>query len=198
MKERIDKAIEKAYAKQSKLSDQILNMEGYSGKLFRHFLNVLCDDESTRYFEVGSWLGSTVISASYNNPGRYTANDNFSQFGGTLSKLEENRNNLGGRFDIINKDNRLVTYDDLPTELNIYFYDGAHGYDDHKNAVTQYLHSLSDTFILLVDDWNGDNARNGTFDGIKEAGLTIVYERHQEAIEDKEGWWNGVGIFILE
>jgi SAM-dependent methyltransferase len=77
----IDRSIEKAKIGESHLSKDILNINGMSSDKVRHLLNNLCSRENTNYLEVGSWRGSTFLSAISNNPVTHAvAIDNFSQF----------------------------------------------------------------------------------------------------------------------
>jgi hypothetical protein len=57
---------------------------------------------------------------------------------------------------------------------------------------------LSRRSVLLVDDWNGEVVRRATRDGIRDAGLKILWEREFEGDRSDGGWWNGLGVFYLE
>src|SRR2546426_12350592 len=65
----------------SKLTSEILGLAGFSSPRMRHFLNNVCSFPSVNYLEIGTWKGSTLLSASYLNSGQFTGIDNFSQFG---------------------------------------------------------------------------------------------------------------------
>ena len=51
----------------SNLSKDIFYLDGMSSPKVRALLNNLCDKKGTRYLEIGSWKGSTLISALYGN-----------------------------------------------------------------------------------------------------------------------------------
>lgn len=77
----IEECIERANRGESKLSNEALAINGMSSNKVRHLLNNLCSRPGTKYLEVGSWRGSTFISALENNEVQTAvAIDNFSQF----------------------------------------------------------------------------------------------------------------------
>jgi hypothetical protein len=52
----------------------------------------------------------------------------------------------------------------------------------------------------VVDDYDWIGVQSGTKEGIKECGFEILYERYLESGigNNEDGWWNGLGIFILK
>lgn len=198
----IDRAIENANNGITKLSDQIFALEGYSGRKGRIFLNELCAHiPNLHYLEVGSWKGSTMVSSAFQNRGKFIAVDNFSQFKGSENILRETLSN----FDL--RDVQIIPFDFYQAiervpynSINVYFYDGAHGYEDHKKAITKAVHRLTQQAVIIIDDWNGDNAQQGTWDGIKESKLIMrnMREVGKNNDSDYNGWWNGLGIFVVE
>lgn len=66
----------------SKLFTDIYYLDGMSSPKGRRLLNLLCELPECHYCEVGSWKGSTLVSALYenNNIGVAVAIDNFSEF----------------------------------------------------------------------------------------------------------------------
>ena len=47
--------------------------------------------------------------------------------------------------------------------INIYLYDGPHHFEDHFDGIKLVQPALEKKFILIVDDWNWDQVRNGTY-----------------------------------
>lgn len=84
-------------------------------------------------------------------------------------------------------------------EVNIYFYDGGHARQDQANAFLYYNNILDDVFIAIVDDWNWDDVRNGTFDAFKELGYQILYEVSlpSDGNGDISKWWNGLYVAVI-
>jgi hypothetical protein len=199
------------------------DLPGMSGRKTRLLYNALCRDVGTRYLEVGSYQGSTLVSALYGNIGESiqsaVAIDNFCEFDGTREKLDANlKAHLpsqaldDGVVRLVNKDAFEVQASDLADAgpFDVFVYDGAHDYRSHRRAVTHFADVLADTCVFLVDDYNWAEVRQGTADGLddlrKTHGFEVVFEhtvRLTQANEHtpmplaKESFWNGIAIFVL-
>jgi hypothetical protein len=76
----IEECISRAERGESQLTKDILELNGMSSSKVRHLLNNICSVRNTKYLEVGSWRGSTFISALYDNLCQGVSIDNFSEF----------------------------------------------------------------------------------------------------------------------
>ena len=65
--QKVEYSISNAERGISSLASEILKLEGMSSPKVRHLLNNLCALPGARYLEIGSYKGSTWISALYNN-----------------------------------------------------------------------------------------------------------------------------------
>ena len=81
----VETAFQNAENKISKITDEIINMEGMTGTKTRHFYNNLLNMDDARYLEIGTWKGSSVCSAMCGNRATVTCIDNWSEFGGPKS-----------------------------------------------------------------------------------------------------------------
>lgn len=200
MIDKIDECIKRAELGQSKLIGPILNLHGFSGTKGRHFLNNL-GELTKQHLEVGTYQGTTLVSSAYQNPGNFCGLDNFCQFGGK-DVLMNSLNLYCPAVKFIDYNWDEVPLDILPKEIDFYFYDAAHGYDDHLNALLKVFPNLAKTFIFVVDDWNGVEAKTGTMDSItqldKEVKLIKQWDIGDTVDSDGQGWWNGFGIFLME
>jgi hypothetical protein len=208
MESAITKSINDAENGSSQLNESILKLEGMSGTKTRHFYNNLLKyTPNPVYLEIGTWKGSSVCSAMYNNNATVVCIDNWSQFSGPKSEFLENFNKYKGQNNasFIENDSFKVDLCNLPT-FNIYMYDGDHLEQSHYLALTYYYPVLAHTFIYIVDDWNWLQVRKGTADAIKSLNLKIVYCREIRTSMDEsvppqpelsDNWWNGIAIFIL-
>lgn len=88
----------------------------------------------------------------------------------------------------------------LDKNFNVYLYDGGHSYEDHLQSLTYYYNTLDKEFILIVDDWNWEPARRGTFDAMANLGIKI--HRDFALTTDRNGdlssWWNGFYVAVCE
>jgi hypothetical protein len=197
--EKIDKAIENATLGKSKLTPEILAMEGMSSPWVRHLLNNIVKGN---YLEIGVWHGSTFISALYKNKVNAYAIDNWSEYNYNDAKYNFQQNcakfGISG-YTFFECDAFTVDLKKIP-KIDVYFYDGDHNYDETCRALVYFLPVLSDTFLFIADDYDWQGVKEGVSKGIKECNLKIIkkWELHSACSNDKETWWNGIGIFKLK
>jgi len=192
----------------SKITDEIINIDGMTGKKTRHFYNNLCSMDNARYLEIGTWKGSSMCAAMCNNSMVCVGIDDWSEFGGPKDEFIENFNKFKGnnKATFIEKNCWDIDVSSIGN-FNIYMYDGAHDKTSTYKALNHYLGCLDDEFIYLVDDWNDidglgvqhDNIRKGTMESIKNNNLSILYQKEifTPSNDNKNDWHNGISIFVL-
>ncbi|HTH82126.1 MAG TPA: class I SAM-dependent methyltransferase [Mucilaginibacter sp.] len=206
----LEKCFDRAEAGASKLSPLLLEMTGFTGIKTRHFYNNLLDFEDSRYLEVGTWSGSSVSAAMFNNAAKIICIDNWSEFDGKKAKeLFDLRFEYfmgANNATFIESDCFKVDIKNL-IKFNVYLFDGCHTYEDHYKALQYYLDSLDDTFIFIVDDWNWEPVRNGTMDAIRDLKLKQIWSKEIRLTHNNEHtpddvakatWWNGIAAFVLQ
>ena len=195
----VTESIEYANSGATRLNDKALSMEGMSSRKVRNFLNKLLSIPNASYLEIGVWKGSTFYSALYGNSPKYAlAIDNFSQFAGNESIFRNNMSDVGTAFDFLNCDS--FNTPKIEQTFNIYFYDGDHSFMSQKLALTHYYDMLGDEFVYICDDWNFQEAKDGTLAGIQEKNLQIVQQWELPANHngDQTNWWNGLWVSVLK
>ena len=208
IKDHIEKSFENAEKHISKITDEILNMEGMTGKKTRHFYNNLLNIDDARYLEIGTWKGSSVCSGLCGNKATVLCIDNWSQFGGPKEEFLQNFNTFKGENNasFLEEDCYKVDISKL-SKFNIYMYDGDHTEYSHFNALVHYYECLDNMFIFIVDDWNWKEVRDGTFESLKKLNLNILYEKEIRLTNDnthtnetlaRETWHNGIYVAILQ
>lgn len=163
------------------LNDTFLKMKGLTGRKYRMMINSLINLlDKPSYIEIGSWLGSSACSASYNNNLKITCIDNWSQnFIPELNPKTEFTKNINkalskeSKIDIINEDFREVNYEKLD-QHDVFFMDGPHHYQDHFDAICLIQPALKNRHIMIIDDWNWKQVREATFHSIKKNELEII------------------------
>jgi predicted O-methyltransferase YrrM len=207
----VDESLEKAVSSDY-LPFHITNMSGMSGKRYRTFINTLVSKiPDARYLEIGSWAGSTSCSAMYDNSLTITCIDNWSEFGGPKKEFYKNTKKCLSDtidFTFIEEDFNLVDYTSLGT-FNIYLYDGPHEQEDQYKGVRIAKPALDNEFILIVDDFNWDKVRKGTYDAIADEKYTVISSIEIRTTEDnthppqqfageRGDWHNGYYIAVLK
>lgn len=212
----VENAIYDSFEMKSKISKEVLDLEGMSGIKTRHLYNNICaiqfENRKTNYLEIGTWKGSSLISSLFhNNHLKSVVVDNWSQFGDSKDSFEKNVNTLlpgvlNSSLDVINEDCFAVDITRIKDKIDIYLYDGGHTFDEQRKAISYYSNVMNDVFILIVDDWNWLDVRDGTFKGIDDMGYTVLYKKEIRHTDDnshsiphvaKFNFWNGVGIFVI-
>lgn len=207
-RELIQTAFKNAENHTSKITNDIIHMDGMSGTMTRHFYNNLLNTEDARYLEIGTWKGSSVCSAMCGNKAKVVCIDNWSEFGGPKTEFLENFNKFKGDNDatFIEDDCYNINVSLLP-KFNIYMYDGNHTDESHYKSLLHYYDCLDDVFVFIVDDWNSTNVRNGTTQAIQKLNLKVLYERDIRLTWDNThtpyplamySWWNGIYVAILQ
>lgn len=198
---------------ESNIPDWIVDMNGMSGKRYRHFINNLISDiEDARYLEIGCWKGSTSCSAIYNNSVDAYCIDNWAEFGGpkdifckNVEKCVDESEDIGITF--FESDFRNVDYEEIG-KYNVYLFDGPHTQKDQYDGLSYAQPALDNEFIFICDDWNWKKVRDGTFDAIEKLNLNILYSIDirttnddsyppEENTMEKSDWHNGYYISVL-
>jgi hypothetical protein len=192
----------------SKITNDIITMDGMSGTKTRHFYNNLLNTEDARYLEIGTWKGSSVCSAMCGNKAKVVCIDNWSEFGGPKSEFLVNFEKFKGKNEAIFIENDCYKVDvSVLPKFNIYMYDGNHSKENHYNALSHYYNCLDDIFIFIVDDWNWNEVREGTMNSIQKLNLKVLYEKAIRLTWDESitpqpelsiSWWNGIYVAILQ
>jgi hypothetical protein len=205
----IETAFSNAENNISKITDEIINMEGMSGIRTRHFYNNLLNMEDARYLEIGTWKGSSVCSAMCGNNAKVICIDNWSEFGGPKTEFLENFEKYKGNNDatFIESDCYEVDVSELP-KFNIYMYDGNHTNENHYKALVHYYNCLDDIFIFIVDDWNWKDVRDGTITSIQKLNLNVLFCKEIRTTNNdthpiwgtpaQKLWHNGIFVAILQ
>jgi hypothetical protein len=205
-KEFIDECIARAKNNTSECTEDILKINGYSGNMTRHLYNNICSykhesGRKTRSLEISCWRGSSTVSALYKNDMVSTVIDNWSEFGGPkdefMSTLHQYFPEQLENIQVINEDSFNLTTTLSYAPYDIYMYDGDHKEECHEKAIMEYWKYLSDTCIILVDDWDWECVKNGTRKGFEKINANIVYEVEIQG-SGNEGFWNGCGVFLIK
>jgi hypothetical protein len=175
---KVSAALQRAIASDGKLPPEVLSIQGMSGRKYRLLINnLIASIEDPRYLEVGVLTGSTLCSAIHGNKVRAVAIDNWSQFGGPMSQFFANLSRFktaDARVSFLESDFRAVDFASLG-HFNVYLFDGPHSFKDQRDGVVFALPALDDHCVLIVDDWNWQEVREGTMLAIQEAGLRIDF-----------------------
>lgn len=205
---RVESAIAAAERLESRLTPEILAMDGMSSPKVRHFLNNVVHD-GDRYLEIGCYRGSTLISAM---AGKSTASafaiDNFSAFDAPREDFHKNLAAFKIEWLVRFLDGDCFSrsvIDQVPEAADVYFYDGPHETLDQWRAVQMYLPKLANPCIYICDDYYQPQAQIAWRELLKSGMFTVAKQwiLHAEGSTDVSteagrGWWNGVLVAVIE
>lgn len=202
-------AFSRALASEGKISEEALTIRGMSGRKYRRLINNLLETvPNPHYLEVGVLRGSTLCAALFGNDIIATAIDNWSEFGGPYAEFYSNLARFKGRSKVsfLETDFRSVDYCHIG-KFNVYLFDGPHRERDQYDGVVRAMPALEDTFVLIVDDWNWDRVRCGTFSAIADQACRIDFlaeirtsldgTEPKEIFGQRSDWHNGYMIAAL-
>lgn len=177
---------------------------GMSGQRFRSFLNFLSNKLlDFNYLEIGVWRGSTANAVLKGNCREAILIDNWSEFGGPKDKAKKKLKKFirSGRVTLIDRDFNDIAFS-KKFNCDVYLYDGAHDYCSHFESIS-FLEKLEfENLIMIVDDWNWQNVKKGTLEGINQHRVNLIYEFELETSpKDVKGryssWHNGTWIAVI-
>ena len=202
--EQIKLAIKNGVNKHSKLTEEPLNgVGGFTSPNIRHIMNNL-GAISTSYLDVGAHIGCSLIMTRFGNDNlNYAISiDNWSEFqndGRTKDEFISNcERHIPGKYTFIEKNCFKVTNDEIPDPIDLFLYDAGHDFESQKEGVTHFVPMMAEEFVLMVDDTAWKAPREGTYAGIKEAGLEILWETFLFDGIEGGSFWNGFSIFLLK
>jgi len=198
----IEKSLNNANNNISKISKEIIDIEGMTGLNTKHLYNNLLNIPDARYLEIGTWKGSSLCSAIYKNKAKVVCIDDWSEFGGAKDEFLYNLEKYKGDNTVsyIEEDCFSIDISTIGS-FNIYLYDGNHSEESHYKSLTYYYNCLDDVFIFIVDDWNWERVREGTEKAIEDLHLSVLYKKEIQLSEDTTKdplWWNGIAVFLFK
>lgn len=209
----IQNAIEKAKNHQSKMDQVAWSVPALSSIKLRHLMNNL-GAISTRYMEHGNHRGGVFCSVLRNNPNIEIAYwcDNFASDKITGENIEDEF--MANAMKCIEGTETVLlgevsnTFDlpsDFGDDVDLYCFDASHDYDSQRKAMTHFLPSMANEFIVTVDDWQYGDVKKGTIDGIIDSGCEILFQEEllnpEPYTEDQhlnDLYWRGFYIALLK
>lgn len=202
--EKIKEAVENALKGQSKLANEAtFEIGGFTSPAIRHLMNNL-GAIATSYFEIGTHMGSLTLATLYNNQHlSSTICDNWTEFENGGKSKEEFYKNVERYHQSGNISLPTVLEQDcfeIPDwvkkamKVDLYLYDGGHGYEEQYKGVKDFVDAMQDECILVVDDYNWEQVISGTLNAIGDCKLQRVYYKQFSSPE----WHNGIGLFLLK
>ena len=206
----IEISLKNAENNNSKITDELVNMNCEYVTKFKHFLNNLLSIENIWYLEIGEWNSTSVCSAMCNNKGNIVCIEYCCEKSRDPLKSHENcmknkdvfPTNLQkfkgeNIFHLIEAEYYSIDISKLP-KINIFMYDGDKYCRNILNSLLYYYNCLSDTFIFCINTKNYKYINDNIQLAILRLKLKILYESDIVFNSDDLSVCNNIYIAILQ
>jgi hypothetical protein len=200
------------------LDPGVYGINGFCGRKHRLLANnLVARIPNPRYLEIGIFMGATLCAAISGNAVFALGIDNWSEYGGPENEAWRNaaefyRNLAAARgprsvVTILEQDFRTAPIESFG-RFNIGFYDGSHSEEDQYDGARIVLRGLQPRAILMVDDWNWTQVRDGTSRALRDENAHIdfmieVRTTQDDSLVGSEGfggmsdWHNGLMVAVV-
>ena len=165
------------------------------GAVINRGVSAMAGDQS--FVNVGVWHGFTLLCGMIGNQSKKCIGiDNFSEFGGPQEAFLKRFNSMKGPRHLFYEMDYVEYFEKIhKDQIGFYMYDGNHNYDNQLRGLQMAEPFLAPNCIVLVDDINLKDAREGTLEFLRSSGA------HYKVILDQEThdnfhptWWNGIMV----
>jgi hypothetical protein len=160
----------------SKISEEVINIEGYSGRCTLHFFNNLMDSDDIRFLEIGVYRGSITSAVLCGNNVDIVCIDNFSE-NCCKEIFLENLRRFTGNNSVNFIESNWENVNDI-SKRNIYYYDANYPLIEHRNAFKHFLPFMDNIFIFIASDYNWQDTRKNIQKMIDDNCLKILFEKN--------------------
>jgi predicted O-methyltransferase YrrM len=153
--------------------------------------------EGESYVEVGTFRGTSLISAMLGNPGHdFVALDNWSMGDGSRAELDANLARYSLEATMIEGDAFETLRSDAlrGRTIGVYYYDNGHEYEqqlDGMRLVEPYLTSPS---LVIVDDTDWERVERAVDDYLAEQPRATEIFRAEGNDRGHPEWWEGMRV----
>ncbi len=186
-----------------------ISIPGLTSPRVQKLLNAL-GSKSTKYLEIGPFLGATTAAAlSGNNLDAYVIDmwqENIQPFKedslvplNSREQFEKNIDQYIGlnSLNVIQHDCFLYDNSNI-SGIDLFFYDGPHDHKSVSDVLVKYSTSLAENAVLVFDDANWEGVVSGVEEAIKKTNLKVKYSKKVlNTVESERDWWNGIFILVV-
>lgn len=208
--EHIQQSIEKAIKGESNLTEDILNIRGFSTPTIRKLFNNLCNTEQEiNYLEIGLFCGASFCSSFNKNCISIGIEDHSQDFSEGFEKVKKELKDNLDKFSDKAKEVH-VHYADcfkmdkalIPDGIDILFWDGEHTLENQSKALPHFFDKMADTFLVVTDDYNWPQVEQGTNNGMAELKdkmeILDCWVLRGYQLQNDLVWHNGVHLLLCK
>jgi predicted O-methyltransferase YrrM len=160
-------------------------------------LAAACLEPGESYVEIGSYRGTSLVAAMLGNDGEFVGLDDFSMGDGSRDQLEANlrRFDLEGATILEGDAFETLRGDALAgRRIGVYYYDGAHGYEEQLRGLELAEPHLAERALLIVDDTDWERVAAATTDYLARQPRARLLFSIPGKDNGQPWWWEGVQV----
>jgi predicted O-methyltransferase YrrM len=123
-----------------------------------------CLDAGEMYLEVGTFRGTSLVSAMLGNDGEFVALDNWSMAEGSREQLDANLERYELQATIVEGDAFESLRNGVPSPIGAYYYDNGHEYEQQVEGLRLAEPYLASPALLIVDDTDWEKVERAVDD----------------------------------
>jgi hypothetical protein len=155
-----------------------------------------CLDEGESYVEVGSYRGTSLISAMLGNRGDFVALDNWSFPDVSRKDFEANLDGYGLSATVFEGDafETLRSHALDGRSVGAYYYDAGHSYEQQLEGLRLIEPYLASPALLIVDDTDWERVERAVDDYLAGQPRAAQLFRADGKDRGHPEWWSGMRV----
>ena len=153
-----------------------------------------CLDEGELYLEVGTFRGTSLISAMLGNEGEFVALDNWSMAEGSREQLDANLERYSLAATILEGDAFETLRGGVPSPVGVYYYDNGHEYEQQLEGLRLAEQYLASPALVIVDDTDWERVERAVDDYLAEQPHATEIFRADGKDRGHPEWWEGMRV----
>jgi predicted O-methyltransferase YrrM len=153
-----------------------------------------CLGEGEVYVEVGTFRGTSLISAALGNAGPFAALDNWSMAEGSREQLEANLARYEVNASILEGDAFETLRNGVPSPIGAYYYDNGHEYEQQLEGLRLAEPYLASPALMIVDDTDWEKVERAVDDYLAQQPRATEIFRAEGNDRGHPEWWEGMRV----
>jgi hypothetical protein len=154
-----------------------------------------CLGDGEHYLEVGTYRGTSLISAMTGNEGGlFVAVDNWSMGDGSNAQLVSNLDRYRMRAAIIDGDAFETLRRGVPSPVGVYYYDNGHQYEQQLDGMRLAERYLASPALVIVDDTDWERVERAVDDYLAAQPRATEIYRADGKDRGHPEWFEGMRV----
>ncbi|HZR95312.1 MAG TPA: class I SAM-dependent methyltransferase [Gaiellaceae bacterium] len=153
-----------------------------------------CLAPGEHYVEIGTYHGTSLISAMQGNDGQFVAIDNWSLGDGSNQQLVSNLDRYGLRATIVDGDAFETLRRGIPSPVGVYYYDNGHAYEQQLDGLRLVEPYLASPALVIVDDSDWERVERAVDDYVAAQPRATEIFRADGKERGHPEWWEGMRV----